>query len=374
MVLTLRVATLLVALFFLVGVSLAVESSSTDPSLSALTSRFANGLKTFWKRRRGGWGSDSDSDSPSSSGSNSGGYEDYGDDSSTGGGGGDDGGWYTCYRPMNITREARNDGSYGDYYSVGNGHYTSNKGGYTPEGSGTPPRWDNSSGKWVALSYYESSYLSDPEVISYLGGASVPYLSGEDSPNGMHPEQFIDLPFETVPGDYLPDGQCAVPNSSYAYRYKAKFNWTSISMEEENYGEYVTRFIPVYCTCALYTPCGCDDFHQNTSFVPRLLQELGLYMSPRNVSDLCSIDIKGETALLVNGSLANGSTKADRTVSRLTETVSTTVSTRCLAGTGAPDEVSGAHGLVEPSQRAFGLAWTGVIGFAVLLGMCLVLL
>ncbi|KAL4781987.1 hypothetical protein BJX76DRAFT_369479 [Aspergillus varians] len=341
-------------------------NSRTDVSFSALGSRSATGLKTLWKRRRGG-GSDSDSDSNSGSGSSS----DDSDDSSSSGG--DDGGWYTCYREKNITRDAHNDQGYGGFYSVGNGQANSTEGGYTPEGSGTAPKWDNSSGSWVWLSYGEASFLDDPKEISYLGGAAVPYRSGEDSPNGMHPRKFSDLPYEPdlsrIPSDLL----CQVPNSSYAYKYAAEWNWTSISLEEENYGDYVSRWVPVYCCCALDGLCGCDDFHGNASFVDKLLEELAIVGGPRNTSGVCAIDIEGETTLLVSGTLVNGSTKADRTVEYLTETVSTTVSTRCLTGTGGADEASvGVHR--GPSQMAVVVAWMATVGFGVLVGMGIVFL
>ncbi|KAL2833865.1 hypothetical protein BDW59DRAFT_168904 [Aspergillus cavernicola] len=360
-----RIATLLLAIFLILGVLSAEITSRTDVSFTALVSRSSSDtLKTLWKRRRGG-GSGSDSDSDSDSGSDS-------DDSSSGG---DSGGWYTCYREENITREAHNDGSYGDYYSLGNGSENSTAGGYTPEGSGSRPRWDNSSGSWVALSSWEPSYLDDPEYISYLGGAAVPYLAGETSPNGMTAEEFTDLPYEPdlsqIPSDLL----CQVPNSSFAYRYEAEFNWTSLSLEQgaENYGEYVTRFVPVYCCCARYTLCGCDDFHRNSSFVAKMLEEAGIGQSPRNTSGVCSIELEGETTILVGGTLTNGSTKADQTVEYLTETVSTTVSTTCLAGTGGADEASGGR-VYGPSGTAVVVAWVATLGAGVLFGMCLVLL
>ncbi|KAL4863945.1 hypothetical protein BDV12DRAFT_206067 [Aspergillus spectabilis] len=358
-----RVAMLLFAVILLLGGAFArrVESQD-DVSLNALLARSTEGLKVLWKRRRGGGGSDSESDSDSSSG-------DYENDSSSGGG--DSDGYHTCFVAKNVTREAHSDG-YSHYYSVGNGKETSLEGGYSPEGSGSAPRWDNTSGSWNALKYWESSYLDDPEYLSYLGGAAVPYPAGEDSPNGVRPERFLDLPYEPdlsrIPSDLL----CTVPSSNYAYKYEEEFNWTSISLEEENYGDYVTRWVPVYCCCGFNTLCGCDDHHRNSSFVAALMEQLGVGMSPRNTSGVCAIDIEGETTLLVNGSLANGSTKADRTVEYLSETVSTTVSTRCAE---TDDDMSGAKAQLRgPSRGAVVVAWTGVVGVGVLVGMGVVLL
>ncbi|KAL4738226.1 hypothetical protein BDV11DRAFT_171226 [Aspergillus similis] len=364
--LSIRVATLLLAISCPSTASAAESASRSDVSPGAPVSQSAKGPRILWKRRRGGGsGSDSDSDSDSSSGDSN-----YDDSSSSIGGGGSDG-YHTCFVERNITREAHSDG-YWDYYSVGNGKETSLEGGFTPEGSGTAPSWDNSSGSWDAIEDWEVSYLDDPAYISYLGGAAVPYLAGKTSPNGVEPEKFLDLPYEpdlsSIPSSLL----CNVPNSNYAYKYKEKFNWTSISEEEENYGEYVTRWVPVYCCCGLNTLCGCDDHHRNSSFVAALTQWLGLGMHPRNTTDVCAIDIEGETTLLVKGELMNGSTKADRTVPYMSETVSTTVTTQCTETGGS---VSGARAQLQgPSPRAVATAWAAVVAAGGLVGMGVVLL
>jgi hypothetical protein len=53
--------------------------------------------------------------------------------------------------------------------------------------------------------------------------------------------------------------------------------------------------------------CGCDDFHGNQSFVPAFAGE----DAPHNRSSFCVVDYQGETTLLVDGTLQNGSTEAD---------------------------------------------------------------
>ncbi|KAL4747054.1 hypothetical protein BDW72DRAFT_209894 [Aspergillus terricola var. indicus] len=361
-----HVATLFLAIFCPLIASAAESASRNDVSIDAPVSRSTKGPRILWKRRRGG-GSSSDSDYDSDSDSGDYGYD---DSSSSSGSGGSDG-YHTCFVEKNVTREAHSDG-YWSFYSVGNGKETSLEGGYTPEGSGTSPSWDNSSGSWDALEPREASYLDDPAYISYLGGAAVPYPAGKTSPNGVEPEKFLDLPYEPdlspIPSSLL----CNVPNSNYAYKYKEKFNWTSISFEEENYGEYVTRWVPVYCCCGLNTLCGCDDHHRNSSFVAALTQWLGLGMSPRNTTDVCAIDIEGKTTLLVKGELMNGSTKADRTVSYMSETVSTTVTTQCAETGGS---ASGARAQLQgPSPRAVAAAWAAVVAVGGLVGMGVVLL
>ncbi|KAL4954521.1 hypothetical protein BDW69DRAFT_205148 [Aspergillus filifer] len=366
-----------VSLFFAVFVLVAVvcaEGRSNDNShiSSQGPQGFTRGLRTLWKRRRGG-GSDDDSSSSSGSGSSS--YDDddnYSDGPSSGGG--DDGGWYTCYPEKNITREAHNDDGYGGYYSVGNGQENSTSGGYTPEGSGSAPRWSNESGSWSLLDGYTVSRFDDVDTTLYLGGSVVPYPSGQESPNGMTAEKFDNLPYEPdlsyIPSDLL----CQVPNSNYAYKYQKEFNWTHLEGTTGNY-EYITTWVPVYCCCAIGGLCGCDDFHDNDDFVDVLLEELGLGNSPRNSSGVCAIDVYDETIILVQGGLSNGSTKADRTVEYLEETVSTTVSSRCMLGTANPDEVSSARtALPGPSHGAFVVAWVATVGVGVVFGMGIVFL
>ncbi|KAL5359886.1 hypothetical protein BJX96DRAFT_174772 [Aspergillus floccosus] len=275
--------------------------------------------KWLYKRRRGG-GDSSDSDSDSGSGSSSD-YDDDNSDSSSGSsGGGSSSSPPLCYYDKNVTIEMTNTGSFGDYYRAGTGSPGNNTGGYTPEGSGTYPRWDNSSGSWVALRDYDVSYLrSGPEYV-YLGGAGVPYTSGETSPNGVEPTR-LDLDFVTAPYPYIGGDLCSVPNSSYAYRYAARYNWSELNLDDDSYSPYIVHLMPVYCCCALYTVCGCDDGHRNESFVPVLLESLGIYNDPRNDSGVCSVTVDGELALIVNGTLANGSTMADRDATPTKETV-----------------------------------------------------
>ena len=119
----LRISILFAFCVFVAIVCAQVSLDSDSHASPKKIHRFTTGLKTLWKRRRGG-GSDSDSNSNSGSGSSS--YydaDDYTDNSSSGGG--DDGGWYTCYPEKNITREAHNNDGYGGYYAVGNGQCVS---------------------------------------------------------------------------------------------------------------------------------------------------------------------------------------------------------------------------------------------------------
>lgn len=243
----------------------------------------------------------------------------------------------------------------------------STQGGYTAKGSGTAPHWDNSTGSWSYNKY--PSYLDPPETLSYTGGAAVPYLSGKVSPNGVSPRKFTNLPYTPDLEEYPSGYECTIPNTNYAYKYEAEFKYT------ESDDDDTSRNAPIYCCCALDSLCGCDDFHQNSSFVLAMLKREMDSPNPLNSTSVCAIDIEGETTILVSGTLEDGSTKADGETESLTETISTTGMTRCMRATGAPDEVStGTRALGGPSQRAFILAWVGTVGAGVLVGMGVVLL
>ncbi|KAF9885870.1 hypothetical protein FE257_012248 [Aspergillus nanangensis] len=324
------------AVFVLLCVALCFASESSTSrnppaKLTRSSSPLNRGLKWLYKRRRGGGGSDDDSSSSSSSG----GGDDYDDDSTSSSGGGPPMCSYTEY----VTQEAHNRESYGSFYNEGNGSLNNNTGGYTPEGSGTTPMWDNSTGQWKTLDYYYSFTDRSSGEYSYRGGAGVPYLSGETSPNGVKPRR-LDLVFEAATEyPYFGVELCSVSNSSYAYKYAVPFNWTDISMDDETYGEIFTKLLPVYCCCALNTVCGCDDHHRNSSFVPVLLEQLEIGNSPRNTTNVCNVMIDGDMAFIVNGTLGNGSTMADPEMSPTSERALVTTTRVCSAAT---DQVSGA--------------------------------
>ncbi|KAL3483218.1 hypothetical protein BJX62DRAFT_249770 [Aspergillus germanicus] len=241
-----------------------------------------------------------------------------------------------CPKQKNTTRILTNPNGYGYYYSTGlegtslNDRFThSNKsstsGGTTLDGSGSAPLFNNRTGAFVALKDIAAASKvdnNDQHFLSYLGGAAVPYKAGTKSPNGVSPRRFDNLAFATVKEAAVKDGACAVPNTSYAYKYESTYNLSNTS-------------IPVYCACDLYSLCGCDDFHKNDSFVPTLLSYLGLGDEARNVSKLCTVSIDGATAILINGGLVNGSTKADPKALPVITRVPTSKTTRCPAGSGS---------------------------------------
>ncbi|KAL4891503.1 hypothetical protein BDV59DRAFT_181917 [Aspergillus ambiguus] len=360
-----RIAVLYLVTVLQLSASAVADSGSQDlavpPSNRLAPSSSRVGAKWLYKRRRGGGGSDSDSDSDYSDSSDS----DSSSDSSSGGSSPGP----LCYYDKNTTIEMHNMMSYGHYYQAGIGSLGNNSGGFTPEGSGTYPKWDNSSGKWVALKDYDVSYLGDDKEYVYLGGAYVPYLSGEPSPNGVIPKR-LDLDFVTAPYPYFGEDLCSVPNSSYAYEYQAKYNWTELNLDDAASEPYTTHLLPVYCCCTLYTVCGCDDYHRNGSFVPVLLEYLGIYNDPQNTTNACSVTVDGELALIINGTLANGSTRADRDMQPTKETVVVKEPRICDSGEAS---ASGADPMHILGMSGSGwITWTMTAG--VVFGLGLVLL
>jgi hypothetical protein len=238
---------------------------------------------------------------------------------------------------------------------------SSTSGGTTLDGSGSAPLFDNRTGAFVALkdiATVSNVENDDQHFLSYLGGAAVPYKAGAKSPNGVSPRHFDNLAFATVKETAVKDGACAVPNTSYAYKYESTYTLSNSS-------------VPVYCACDIYGLCGCDDFHKNSSFVPTLLSYLGLGDEARNVSKVCTVSIDGTTTILVNGGLVNGSTKADPKALPVVTRVPTSKTTRCPAGSG-----SGSGGVsAAPASMSVNsglLAWAGLLSVGMAFGMSLI--
>ncbi|KAL2825192.1 hypothetical protein BDW59DRAFT_161907 [Aspergillus cavernicola] len=355
--------TLLAAVFLCLGVCTGLNVGTrrdlhSKTSLSSV-SRSIDTVEAFWKRRvHHDSDSDTDTDSTSDSTSNSQSSSNTADNDDNDGTS-QTSTSTTCVRQRNTTRILHNDDGYGHYYSSGIGSENSTAGGTTPDGSGTEPRFDNSTGAWVTLEDGAANDIDidDQHYLSYLGGAAVPYKSGDNSPNGLSPKRLDNLAFTTVGEDSITDGSCAVPNSSFAYQYESQYSLSSGN-------------VPVYCTCAPYGLCGCDDFHANSSFVPAVLSYLGLGTEAKNISKLCTVSLESTTTILVDGGLSNGSTKADPDAKSVITRVPRSRSTRCPSsgsgggGSAAPVSLSVNNGLL--------VAWTGTLSLGMAFGMSLV--
>ncbi|KAL4780372.1 hypothetical protein BJX76DRAFT_360922 [Aspergillus varians] len=316
--------TLLAAVFLCLGVC-AARSLPTRRDLRSPISlpSIDQALETveIWKRRHhdSDSGSSSDSSSTASSNNNNNNNNDDADDTSSSTSTSD-----RCLKQKNVTRIIHNKDGYGHYYSSGIGNKTSTAGGTTPDGSGTAPRFDNSTGAFTILADDAAANAintTDQHYLSYLGGAATPFKSGSSSPNGVSPRKLDNLAFATVDESAVKDGSCAVPNTSYAYQYESKYSLSSGS-------------VAVYCLCDPYGLCGCDDHHGNSSFVPAMLAYVGLDKEAKNISKACTVSLDGAVAILVDGGLANGSTKADPDAEAVITRQERTKSGRCGSGGG----------------------------------------
>ncbi|KAL4803499.1 hypothetical protein BDV18DRAFT_163056 [Aspergillus unguis] len=331
-----QLVTALAVVFVFLGVCAARSVPSRRDSQAVSLSSFDNALGTveLWRRRVHDSGSDSSSDSDSTSSSSTSSTssdsdnDDDGKDTSSSSSSTSD----RCIKAKNVTRVIQNDDGYGSYYSSGIGSEDSTAGGSTPDGSGTAPRFDNSTQAFVVLADNDAANEVEKDsqhYLSYLGGAAVPFKSGDDSPNGVAPKHLEDLSFPSVDDeDDVKDGSCAVPNNSYAYPYDAKYSLGSAGN------------VPVYCLCDPYGLCGCDDHHTNSSFVDAMLSYAGLSNEAKNVSSVCTVTLEGETTILINGGLSNGSTKADPDADAVLAREPRTKTRKCGGGTGAAAGVS----------------------------------
>lgn len=155
------------------------------------------------------------------------------------------------------------------------GSSTSSTGGSTKGGSGVTPN-------------YGGTY--------YAGGARTPYTSGTRSPSGISPVLLPVAALAIFPGLWL--------YGAYAYNYPHPYtfhNSTSNTNETK----------PIECLCAEYQVCGCDG-NTNTTYFDDLIGN-------GSVADLDSAvkvaTVNGTSTLVVNGTLANGTTADDGTAS-----------------------------------------------------------
>jgi hypothetical protein len=148
---------------------------------------------------------------------------------------------------------------------------SSNRGGRTSDGSGAPKL------------YGKSSF--------YGGGAKVPFKAGKKSPSGIQP-YFIPRPILLVafPGAWL--------YGAYAYDYQITFmNQSAKNPFKQNRD--------VSCLCQQYQVCGCDD-NQNAAYIKDIVGDGNL--KKLNHSLVTVGELKGQTRLLLNGTLPNGTT------------------------------------------------------------------
>ena len=165
--------------------------------------------------------------------------------------------------------------------SSGRGSSSSNTGGRTTTGSGVSPSYGG--GKF------------------YGGGASQPYSSGTKSPSGILPVAvgaYAGYQLSTVhfwPGFWY--------HPIYYYPYYHPYNYYNRSS-----GRNETK--NVACACDETVECGCDDNSNSTEYMNEVIGS-GAYstFSPSNTTSLVSLgEVNGTQTVLINGTLANGTT------------------------------------------------------------------
>ena len=163
---------------------------------------------------------------------------------------------------------------------------SSNVGGRTSAGSGTP----RGSGG------------------SYSGGASVPYTASGRSPSGIAP--FL-LPLGALaffPGLWL--------FSVYAYPFTQPISYHNNTNNQN-------QTLPVLCLCQQYGECGCDENH-NQTYTQELVDNATRFDNDSQPYVSKIADVNGTRTLIINGTLANGTTApggTDSAAAALRETV-----------------------------------------------------
>ncbi|KAI9677215.1 MAG: hypothetical protein M1829_002789 [Trizodia sp. TS-e1964] len=246
----------------LVGVALPISSLSVPVHHSAISQPVQRDIAESWfdesltkalEKRRGGGGSGGRGSSGGSSSSGSTG--------STGSSG-----------------SSGSTGSTGSSGSSGRTGSTSSSGGSTSAGSG------------VAPAYGGGRY--------YGGGAVQPYTAGLRSPLGLTP--FL-LPFAALsifPGLWL--------YSAYAYPYHNNYSFRNRTRTNSTNPDGVNQTLPVLCLCQQYSECGCDEDTSNTTFLDSVVGNGSYAGLPQSVATVS--DVNGTTTLVLNGTLANGTT------------------------------------------------------------------
>ena len=159
---------------------------------------------------------------------------------------------------------------------------SSNIGGATRSGSGVRPAF----GRGGAF---------------YAGGARSPYAAGRVSPLGVTPFLLPAAALAFFPALWL--------YSVYAYPYHHPYNFYN---QTSNRNES----LPVVCVCQEFSECGCDDNHNSTYF-----NDLFGGPVPKNTSNVRVVDVNGTETIYVNGTLPNGTTRADSSTSDSTATI-----------------------------------------------------
>ncbi|KAM3067571.1 hypothetical protein ACMFMF_009570 [Clarireedia jacksonii] len=172
--------------------------------------------------------------------------------------------------------------------SSGRGSSSSSIGGSTKTGSGPTPRFGG--GRY------------------YGGGATTPYAAGRTSPLGIPPVVLLGVGAAAIfPGLWLYGAYSYPYHNPYTFRnHSANATNTTRELQTRQTDlSGVNETKPVTCLCAQYAECGCDD-SGNTTVLDELIGD-GSYDS-LNKTLVNVVDIKGNSTIVINGTLPNGTT------------------------------------------------------------------
>ncbi|CEJ55215.1 hypothetical protein PMG11_01484 [Penicillium brasilianum] len=172
--------------------------------------------------------------------------------------------------------------------SSGSTSSSSNRGGSSSGGSGVTP------------SYGGGRY--------YAGGARSPYTAGARSTSGITPFLLPAAALAFFPGIWLA--------GAYAYNYPHGYNY-------HNNTNNKNESLPVVCLCEEYQECGCDDNNNSTYY-----ESLFNGTQPRNTSMVRVANVNGTEKIVINGTLANGTTTDDGSSSSTSSSTSTSGAAR----------------------------------------------
>lgn len=122
----------------------------------------------------------------------------------------------------------------------------------------------------------------------YAGGARAPYTSGTRSASGITPFLLPVAALAFFPGIWLA--------GAYAYPYTHPYYY-------HNNTNNKNESLPVVCLCEEYQECGCDDNNNSTYY-----ESLFNGTQPHNTSMVRVANVNGTEKIVINGTLANGTT------------------------------------------------------------------
>ncbi|KAJ4128286.1 hypothetical protein NW754_002278 [Fusarium falciforme] len=166
---------------------------------------------------------------------------------------------------------SRSGGSSSSFKNNGGSSRTSNVGGGSRGGSGPQPNF--AGGRY------------------YPGGAVAPYRSGNRSPGGgILPFVLVGSALAFWPGVWL--------YGAYMYPYTHQYHFHNDTSDRDEIRDVV-------CGCGQYEVCGCDD-NNDTAYYDQLIGN-GSWEA-LNKSVVTVAEYKGKMAILINGTLPNGTT------------------------------------------------------------------